>query len=191
MPDSTHTVTKKRLDTEQVRVASMPNAAIAIAARASAKALAESDIITNYSRMTAPISSASIQTQVSPKAIESRRQIERVKSVLALEEVKQNREYLDGVKTTIALLQGLSLGPVPVPVASWCSGKGASLFFEADDFYGDLEIYGNTVEYYLQSGAFQPCHEVLESEEIEEGKFPPRLLAFLFQRFARNNAQVL
>jgi hypothetical protein len=126
----------------------------------------------------------------SPKAAEANRQVERLKLAKDFAEAKGMAVDTDGLVSSILLLQNLVTGPIPVPVASWDPESGASLFITQGDFYGDLEVSGNTIEYFLRWTEGQEPQEVYDSEQIEDGRLPPRLLTHLFSSFARTNANM-
>ena len=133
-----------------------------------------------------PISRYSI-VQISPKAQEAQRQIERVRSLASIPEDDASTLTVreKSIVSTISLIQSCFSGPLPIPVASSGSEGGATLFFETDGIYGDLEINGSTVEYYLRCSRAGEVVEVYDSEEIEVGYFPPKLLTALFSFYVR------
>lgn len=127
---------------------------------------------------------------ISPKAAEAARQIDRLKSAKNFAEESGEPFDAEGLVSSILLLQNLSSGPIPIPVAGWDLEGGPNLFFSEDGFYGDLEINGKTIEYLLKWNDQQGSVEIYDSEEIEDGRIPPRLLMHLFTSFARANADV-
>jgi hypothetical protein len=80
-------------------------------------------------------------------------------------------------------------GPIPVPVAGW-KPEGPSLFFDQEGFYGDLEIAGNNIEYFLKWVEDGVPKEVFGAEDVSEGYLPPNLLAYLYHVFARSHANL-
>jgi hypothetical protein len=129
--------------------------------------------------------------QMSPKAAEITRQIDRLR--LAKEvasDLSLNEVSAQGIGDSISFLQNLCVGPIPIPVASWSPETGSSLFFDGDGFYGDLEISDGVVEYFIKSGETGEQVEIFDTEKIEEGRIPPRLLAILFSKFARTSNEV-
>jgi hypothetical protein len=140
---------------------------------------------------TNPYTSGSLAvTCVSQKAAEAARQVERLNFAKAFAEDKGAEFDVEGLVSSILLLQNLATGPIPIPVASWDIESGASLFFHDEQFYGDLEISGKTIEYLLKWKGRQGEQEVYGSEEIEEGRIPSGLLVHLFSSFARSNADM-
>ena len=122
----------------------------------------------------------------SPKAAEADRQIERIRSLLVLyDEHGEHRAKLsESIGTSISLLNSFVTLPLPIPVASDGEDDGTSLFINTDELYGDLEISGNTIEYYLRSKLGGQETEIYDIEEAEEGRIPPRLLGRLYTHHA-------
>ena len=127
--------------------------------------------------------------QESQKAAEARRQIERVRLLShrcslvpdpgAAEQVRKS------VESCIALIGSLLTSPIPIPIASGGEDCGASLFFHGNGLYGDLEINGQTIEYYLKSTTEDGIQEIFDSETIDDGFVPPKLLGHLFSAYSR------
>lgn len=117
-----------------------------------------------------------------PKAAEVDRQVERITSLLEAHRQgsDQSAKLVESIGTSIALLHSFVTLPLPVPIASDGEDDGASLFIDTEHLYGDLEISGSTVEYYLRSktGDFQ--NEIYDVEDVEDGRIPPRLLGCLY-----------
>ncbi|WP_324806610.1 hypothetical protein SH584_09490 [Sphingomonas sp. LY29] len=126
--------------------------------------------------------------RAAPKVAEINRQVERLRHAKEFAEASGLPCDFDGLVSSIQLLQHLVSGPVPVPVASWDADGGPSLFISEEGFYGDLEINGKVIEYLLKIEGGQGSREIYDSEEIEEGRIPPRLLTHLFAKFAKSNA---
>lgn len=131
-------------------------------------------------------------TWTAPKMAEATRQIERLTIARQYAENRDNAlDDVEGITSCMSLLGHFAVGPIPVPVASWTAGEGPSLFITTDNFYGDLEVEGNQIEYFLRwDQAGQPV-EIFDTETVNEGRVPPRLLAHLFSVFAKRNAAVL
>jgi len=125
----------------------------------------------------------------SEKAIEAQRQIERVQSLNALcsfgPQTTEDEERVESIASSVALLSSFITSPIPIPVASSGTDLGTTLFFGDDDFYGDLEIKGKSVEYFLKIKRNGAENEVFDTEEIKNGFVPPRLLSCLFAHYAR------
>lgn len=122
----------------------------------------------------------------SPKSAEVDRQVERIKSLLALydENNEQRAKLVESIGTSVALLHSFVTLPLPIPVASDGEDEGTSLFINTSELYGDLEISGKTVEYYLRSKLTGQESEIYDVEEVEEGRIPPRLLGCLYTHHA-------
>ncbi|WP_300536948.1 hypothetical protein [Sphingosinicella sp.] len=137
--------------------------------------------------------SASVQSsslavhEVSQKAVEAHRQIERVKSLIQLEfqEKAIQEKTIESIASSVFLIGSFLTGPMPIPVASSGSNGGTTLFFGEDEFYGDLEVNGRFVDYYLKFEMNGDPVEVFDTEEIPEGSVPPKLLTCLFTHYAR------
>jgi hypothetical protein len=121
---------------------------------------------------------------VSEKAVEAERQIRRIRGVAdhlsAIGEIDG-----EGVTACIGLLNCFTMSPAPIPVASMSEDGTTSLFFDQNGFYGDIEISGRTVEYMLKWGDQEDA--VIDCEQVDDGRIPPRLLVHLFATFARYN----
>ena len=128
--------------------------------------------------------------QAAPKVAEVNRQVERLRQAKDFAETSGLEFDGDGLLSSIMLLQNMVTGPIPVPVASWDADSGSSLFISQDGFYGDLEVNGKTIEYLLRLEGQGAAEEIYDSEQIEEGRIPPRLLTHLFATFAKSNANV-
>lgn len=124
---------------------------------------------------------------VSEKAAEAQRQIDRIRSIstTCLDDSAESKNKAESVGTTISLITALLTGPVPIPVASRGEGTIASLFFDGNDFYGDLEVNGKSVEYYIKAKRGDSEFEIFDVEDVKDGYIPPRLLAHLFAHYAR------
>lgn len=127
--------------------------------------------------------------QVCEKAVEAQRQIERLKSLTVLYNNEavcdDNLDNLQSIATSVSLLGSFLSSPIPIPVASRNSDCGSSLFFDEDGFYGDLEIKGDFVEYFIKSSRNDAELEIFDTEKVESGFIPPRLLTVLFSHYAR------
>lgn len=136
--------------------------------------------------ITSPMSRPAIH-QVSEKAVEANRQIERVKSIASI--CKKGGAIddvcLESIASSVTFIGSLVTGQIPIPVASSGSDGCTTLFFDDDDFYGDLEIRGKSIEYYIKSKTRGKDVEVFDSEDMENGFIPPKLLIHLFAHYAR------
>lgn len=124
---------------------------------------------------------------ISEKAMEANRQVERVKSLKALcgATNSPNPVQIESISSAIDLIGSFFSSSFPIPVASSGSDGGTTLFIESDDFYGDIEIRGKSIEYYLKSKRNDEEFEVFDNEELESGYIPPNLLISLFTHYAR------
>lgn len=124
-----------------------------------------------------------------PKATEAQRQIARARSIahrsVDLEDPEAQETQRKSIETCISLIWSLMTGPIPIPVASSGEECGATLFWQGSGVYADLEISGDTVEYYLKSITDEGEQVVFDTETVEYGFVPPRLLAHLFSIYAR------
>ena len=127
--------------------------------------------------------------QESKKAVEAFRQIERARTLSTrcsgLNDPAAEAMQRTSVESCIALISSLLTSPMPIPIASGGSDCGASLFFNGDGLYGDLEIKGRVVEYYLKSRTEAGTQEIFDSETIDDGFIPPKLLGHLFSVYSR------
>lgn len=137
-----------------------------------------------------PIGLAATQPAIyafTEKSAEAARQIERIKSIASTcQNDGENSEMRrDSFASSISIITSLLSGPIPIPVASRGEEGCASLFFEGEGFYGDVEIKGKFLEYYLKSMKNGFTRETFDCEEIKDGYIPTRLLTNLFMHFAR------
>jgi hypothetical protein len=127
--------------------------------------------------------------QESKKAVEAFRQIERARTLstrcAGLNDPAAEEMQRISVESCIALISSLLTSPMPIPVASSGSECGATLFFNGAGLYGDLEIKGRIVEYYLKSTTEAGTQEIFDSETIDDGFIPPKLLGHLFSAYSR------
>ena len=116
-----------------------------------------------------------------PRAAEASRQIERAKSLSAREygTASLNELQLRSVASCVALISDFSRGPFSIPIASSGEDGEATLFIDDNLLYADIEISGNEVEYYFRSKCKNGV-EVFDTEEMEDGYIPPRMLASLY-----------
>lgn len=91
--------------------------------------------------------------QISEKAVEANRQIERIKSIASIckKDSPVDGVCLDSIASSVAFIGSLVSSPLPIPVASSGSDGCTTLFFDGNDFYGDLEVRGKSIEYYIKS----------------------------------------
>lgn len=87
-------------------------------------------------------------------------------------------------KNAVALLNSAISSPAPVPIASANEEGGASLFIDDSIIYGDIEINGEEVEYYLKSKVDNK--EYYSIEKMNTDLPPPGLWGLLFGAYARN-----
>ena len=124
---------------------------------------------------------------ISEKSAEAQRQIERVKSLSQICEGDGDtlNKCFVSISSTVSLINAFLTSPIPIPVAGSGEDGEASLFLGDEDFYGDLEISGNVVEYYIKSSSGDKRVELFDSEKIEDGFIPPKLLSHLFLHYAQ------
>lgn len=126
---------------------------------------------------------------IDPKSREAARQIARLSAAKKFSDDSENMEKdCAAITSCMSLLQQFSSTPAPIPVASWSSGDGATLFLDQGGFYGDIEVTENSVEYFLKWTEGDQQNEIFQTETVVEGKIPPGLLGHLFAVFARQNA---
>src|SRR5438067_576127 len=70
--------------------------------------------------------------QAAPKVAEVNRQVDRLRQAREFAEASGIVFDVDGMVSSIMLLQQMVSGPIPVPVASWDADGGASLFISDD-----------------------------------------------------------
>ena len=123
----------------------------------------------------------------SEKALEANRQIERVNSLKAICKAASaaDQVQIESIASAIDLIGSFFSSRFPIPVASSGSDGGTTLFIESDDFYGDIEIRGKLIEYYLKSRRNNKEIEIFDNEELESGYIPPNLLISLYAHYAR------
>lgn len=130
--------------------------------------------------------SAPAVVQADQKSVEAQRQVERLKSLsLYYDDADDCERRAESVLSAVSLLGALIPGPIPIPVASCGVEGGASLFISSENFYGDLEIIGKNVEYYIKFNCKGKGVEYFDTEEIKEGFVPPKLLSRLFHYYAQ------
>ena len=124
---------------------------------------------------------------ISEKAVEANRQVERVKSLRSICTAASPMDdvQIESIASAINLIGSFFTSSLPIPVASSGSDGGTTLFIESDDFYGDIEIRGKSVEYYIKSCRNNKQIEIFDNEELEGGYIPPKLLVNLFAHYAR------
>lgn len=118
------------------------------------------------------------------KTVEARRQIDRLRSIATAQYYADNPLTLSSIESTSGLIQAFASGPIPIPIASTGEDGGTTLFFGDDDFYGDLEVNGANVEYYIKYNSKEGEIEVFDNEKIESGYVPPKLLGALYSYYA-------
>jgi hypothetical protein len=123
---------------------------------------------------------------VSSKVQETGRQVARVQSLQSDFEAGSAEAKLlsESIASSISILNSLVPMPIPVPIAAGGDSTSTTLFFEDAEFYGDIEISGNEMEYFLKHRFGGAPMETYDVETVELGKIPPRLLARLFSHYA-------
>lgn len=124
----------------------------------------------------------------SEKSAEARRQIDRVLSLMDLcqENHGISEKCKESVASAVSLIRAFLTSPIPIPVAAAGENNQASLFISDGDFYGDLEISGDNIEYYIKFNFNGENIEYFNSEKIEGGFIPPKLLGKLYHYYAQN-----
>ncbi|HET9129658.1 MAG TPA: hypothetical protein VFO86_01855 [Terriglobia bacterium] len=130
----------------------------------------------------------SAMVAISPKAAEAHRQTERIRPYICFlfddqsEGAERKRE---SIKNAINLIYTFSTSPLPIPIAS-IGDQNSSLFIKEGDFYGDLELAGNSIEYFLKwKDADGSEKEAYGEEELEGDRIPPKLLYHLYSHLLR------
>ncbi|NUQ19288.1 MAG: hypothetical protein HOP95_12730 [Sphingomonas sp.] len=125
---------------------------------------------------------------ISPRAAEAHRQSSRIRPYICFlsqdksEEAERKRE---SIKNAINMIYTFSTSPLPLPIASMGEDY-SSLFIREGDFYGDLELSGGFVEYYLKwTDPDGKEREEFGEEAIEDDRIPPKLLYHLYSHLAR------
>ena len=126
---------------------------------------------------------------VNPRIKEANRQIDRLRSVAEFDKDwdGQGSKAVDPASMAYAtmLIGKMASSCLPVPLASVGSEGNSSLFIKAENFYGDIEVVGSSVEYLLKFNSNGTDHELSGCEPIEDGNIPPNLLVNLFARLAK------
>ncbi|MBY4636442.1 hypothetical protein K5P26_04720 [Sphingopyxis sp. XHP0097] len=133
-----------------------------------------------------PCPSTAAVVYVCEKSAEAQRQIDRVRSLSAIciNNRISSEKCLKSVSSAVTLIGAFLSSPIPIPVASGSEDGDTSLFLDDDGVYGDIEISGTQVEYYLKIDRNGNEMEYFGTEEIEDGFIPPKLLTRLFYHYA-------
>lgn len=139
-----------------------------------------------YGYTLSPLAPRAMIVRDDPRTAECRRQMERLKWVReAGDDADPNYgRLLESIQSSQDLLCHIVALPLPVPIASNGEEGCTSLFFDFDGLYGDVEVNGNRVEYYLKSANLPGTGEVIGEEEIADNRIPPNLLIHLFAHYA-------
>lgn len=129
--------------------------------------------------------------QGSVKLDECSRQLERIRTfkewMKTIDLKDSERDWLlKSLKTASNIIECTVHTPAPIPIASATVGEGASLFINDGFLYGDIEIDGSEVEYFLKPSD-KLSDEIYDVEETIEGRLPTKLLAALYMTYARNH----
>ena len=124
---------------------------------------------------------------VSEKSAEAQRQIDRIRSLwdLCQGDDETSQKCINSVSSAVSLIGAFLTSPIPIPVASAGEDGQTSLFIDGENFYGDLEINGDSIEYYIKFDTDGDSVEYFNSEKIEDGFIPPKLLTHLFYHYAQ------
>lgn len=125
---------------------------------------------------------------MSPKAAEAHRQSARIRPYICFlsDEASEDAERKqEGIKNAINLIYAFSTSPLPIPIASM-GEQNSSLFIREGDFYGDLELAGDTIEYFLKWTDADGAENEKYGEELIEGdRIPPTLMYHLYSHLLR------
>ncbi|MGN6691722.1 MAG: hypothetical protein ACTHJU_12340 [Sphingopyxis sp.] len=145
-----------------------------------------STYVTGRSYWAATSHSTAAVVQICEKSAEAQRQIERVRSLssLCLNDKANSDKCLSSISSTVSLIGAFLTSPIPIPVASGDDEGDTSLFLEGEGIYGDMEISGKQIEYYLKFERDGHSTEYFGTEDIEDGFIPPKLLTRLFYHYA-------
>lgn len=145
-----------------------------------------STYVTGRSYWAAACIPTSAVVQICEKSAEAQRQIERVRSLssLCLNNKAASDKCLSSISSTVSLIGSFLSSPMPIPIASGDGEGDTSLFLEGEGVYGDMEISGKRMEYYLKFEKDGNSTEYFGTEDIEDGFIPPKLLTRLFYHYA-------
>lgn len=145
------------------------------------------DTLDRYRAAHDPNDYANDDRVLSPKSAEVQRQIERLVSFRRwLEEGSENQEKaFASINTAIRILNSTLYSQTPVPVASTNSAGTASLFIDDAQIYGDIEINGNEIEYYIK-GKIGDQREIFDVESMPSELMPANLLGIMYKIYERN-----
>jgi hypothetical protein len=85
------------------------------------------------------------------------------------------------IKAAEAVIMRLASTSIPIPSASVGAEGQSNLYWKADGFYADVDVFDSKVSYLLISGDKRLAGE----ETLEEGLVPPQLLMALLEKFSR------
>jgi hypothetical protein len=87
----------------------------------------------------------------------------------------------DAIKAAEAVILRLAMTPIPIPSASVGADGQSNLYWKADNFYADVDVFGSKVSYLLIAGDKRMAGE----ETLQEGLMPPQLFMALMDKFGR------
>lgn len=131
--------------------------------------------------------SAAIVAQC-PKAAEAQRQSARIRpyiQFLADDPSENAQKKRESISQAIGLIHTFSTTPLPMPIAS-LGDDHSTLFISHNDFYGDIELDGDNLEYFLRwTDPDGTPREEYGEESAEGDRIPPKLLFRLYSQLVR------
>lgn len=119
------------------------------------------------------------------KAAEAQRQSARIRpyiQFLADDPSESAQKKRESVSQAIGLIHTFSTTPLPVPIAS-LGDDHSTLFINHCGFYGDIELDGENLEYFLRWTDPDGTEKEEYGEEPAEGdRIPPKLLFRLYSQ---------
>jgi hypothetical protein len=85
------------------------------------------------------------------------------------------------IKAAEAVIIRLAGTSIPIPSASVGADGQSNLYWKADNFYADVDVFDSKVSYLLISGDKRLAGE----ETLDEGLVPPQLFMALMDKFSR------
>jgi hypothetical protein len=87
----------------------------------------------------------------------------------------------EAIKAAEAVILRLATTTIPIPSASVGADGQSNLYWKADNFYADVDVFASKVCYLLIAGDKRLSGE----EDLEEGIMPPQLFMALMDKFSR------
>ncbi len=189
--------------TAQAVAREIPETAQAVELQVRRKPSSSMDYSGSLSRSTAAaVNSFRVIERISPSVYTCTAPVDQTKSVEVIRQARrldayrewasrEARESIDiseltkSIETAQKLLNHTLSTPIPVPVASTGADGSANLLFSDSQVYGDIEIQGDDIEYYLKEKGLK-VRETYSSEVVSDNKLPYGLFAILYAMYARN-----